>query len=94
MKGKLIVASKKWQQEILGVMCGKHLITKTFLRIYKTNRTNSTYLDNFNIFGYRIKINLSFFVCKKNLRVQYGNGSKDVVYYENKLLFSRDVEVG
>ena len=34
------------------------------------------------------------FVCKNNLRVQYGNVSKDVVYYENKLLFSRDVEVG
>lgn len=69
-------------------------LQKLFCGYYKTNRTNSTYLDNFNIFGYRIKINLSFFVCKQNFRVQYGNGSKDVVYYENKLLFSRDVEVG
>ena len=69
-------------------------LQKLFCGYYKTNKTNSTYLDNFNIFGYRIKINLSFFVCKKKLRVQHGNGSKDVVYYENKLLFSRDVEVG
>ena len=73
-------------------------LQKLFCGYYKTNRTNSTYLDNFNIFGYRIKIpglnNLGFLFVKIYSKVQYGNVSKDVVYYENKLLFSRDVEVG